>query len=310
MRTAATMYYLVPPQAGKRFIVTGANSGTGKEATRRLAHAGADVVMAVRSLDKGEQARADILRENPTARLHLAHLDLADLSSVHSFADQVADGQPLHALINNAGVMIPPKRMTIIDGFELQFGANYLGPFALTNLLLPALLRTPGARVATMSSGAANFGHIDFDDLQWTNRRYTPSGAYCQSKLADLLLSLHLATLAETHGWDLLSVGAHPGCTRTNLQTAGRNLTRDPSRQLRPSTFTPFPSQAPESGAEPLLHAATSPDAQQGAYYGPSRYLGSTGPTRKARIPRSARTPGQAERLWSVAETLTNTRAD
>jgi NAD(P)-dependent dehydrogenase (short-subunit alcohol dehydrogenase family) len=298
------MYYTVPQQNGRRFIVTGANSGTGREAARRLALAGAEVVLAVRSLEKGEEAKAAILREAPDATLEVRHLDLADLASVREFAaGVVADGRPLDVLVNNAGVMIPPKRFETADGFELQFGTNFIGPYVLTNLLLPVLVRTPGSRVATMSSMVANFGTIDFEDLSWVTRRYSASRAYAQSKLADLMLGRHLAVVAKEKGWDLLSTIAHPGYTRTNLQTAGRNLARAASDQLPPVRRTFLPSQDAEIGAEPLLFAATSPDAQQGSYYGPSRF-GVVGPTHQAKIPRSGRSLEVAARLWDVAQKL------
>ncbi len=298
------MYYTVPAQNGRRFIVTGANSGTGREAARRLALAGAEVVLAVRSLEKGEEARAAIAAEAPDATLDVRRLDLADIASVREFAAGiVADARPVHALVNNAGVMMPPKRFETADGFELQFGTNFVGPYVLTRLLLPVLLRTPGARVATMSSMVANFGRIALDDLSWTTRRYNPVLAYAQSKLADLLMGRHLAEVAKEKGWDLLSTIAHPGYTRTNLQTAGRNLARSADDQLQPARRTFMPSQEPEIGAEPLLYAATSPDAEQGAYYGPSRW-GVVGPTHQAKIPRSARSLELAAQLWDATEQL------
>ena len=228
--------YAVPDQAGKLVVVTGANSGTGREATRRLAGAGAHVVMAVRTVAKGEQAREEILADHPGARLEVRRIDLADLASVGEFADGlIADGTPVDVLINNAGVMAPPTRMTTADGFELQFGSNFLGPFALTMRLLPLVLAAPAPRVVTMSSGVASYGRIRFDDLQW-KRGYRPNLAYAQSKLADLMLTLHLADLAARHGWNLMSNAAHPGFTRTNLQTAGASLGRDAPKR------TPFNS--------------------------------------------------------------------
>lgn len=300
--------YHVPSQAGRRFVVTGSNSGTGKEAARRLALAGARVVMAVRSLEKGEAARADVLRDAPGADVEVRHLDLADLSSVRRFADGVlADGGPLDVLVNNAGVMAPRARLETKDGFELQLGSNFLGPFALTNLLLPLLLRSSAPRVATMSSGTANWGRIRFDDLQW-RRSYSPGRAYAQSKLADMLMARHLAAVADERGWPLLSTFAHPGYTLTNLQTAGANLTRTQGDQLPPRRRTILPSQGVEAGAEPLLVAATSPDARQGTYYGPGGRLGLVGPTKVTRLPRTARSAALATRLWAVAEELTGTR--
>src|ERR1700734_999411 len=170
--------YVVPDQAGKLVVVTGANSGTGKEAARRLAEAGADVVMAVRAEAKGEQAREEILARHPGARLQGRRVDLADLASVREFADaMLADGLPVDALLNNAGVMAPPARMTTADGFELQFGSNFLGPFALTLRLLPLVLAAAAPRVVTMSSGVASYGRIRFDDPQW-KRRYSPNLSY------------------------------------------------------------------------------------------------------------------------------------
>ena len=214
--------YAVPDQAGKLIVVTGANSGTGKEATRRLAAAGARVVMAVRAVAKGEQARDEILARQPGAQLEVRRIDLADLGTVKEFADGlIADGTPVDVLINNAGVMAPPTRMATADGFELQFGSNFLGPFALTMRLLPLVLAARAPRVVTMSSGVASYGRIRLDDLEWERRRYSPNLSYAQSKLADLMMTLHLADLAAQNGWNLMSNGAHPGFTRTNLQTAG-----------------------------------------------------------------------------------------
>jgi NAD(P)-dependent dehydrogenase (short-subunit alcohol dehydrogenase family) len=295
--------YTVPNQTGRTFIVTGANSGTGRETTRRLAGAGAKIIMAVRTLSKGEEARSKILAEIPGAALEIRRIDLADLASVRDFAKGIIDdGTAVDVLVNNAGVMIPPKRLTTADGFELQFGSNFLGPFALTMLLLPRILESSAPRVATMSSGTANFGRVQFDDLNW-ERVYRPNRAYAQSKLADMLFAERLAELARQRGWPLRSTIAHPGYTRTNLQTAGRNLDR-PGDELPPIRRTLLPSQDVEQGAEPLLFAAADPAAEQGAYYGPSR-MGLVGPTKKVGLPRSARRAGVSDRLWGVAEGLT-----
>jgi NAD(P)-dependent dehydrogenase (short-subunit alcohol dehydrogenase family) len=298
--------YQVSDQSGRRFVVTGANSGTGKEAARRLASAGAHVVMAVRSEEKGHSAAADIRRDVPGASLEIRRIDLADMASVRSFAAGLLDdGMPIDVLINNAGVMAVPQRMTTVDGFELQFGSNFLGPFALTNLLLPLLLAAEKPRVATMSSGTANFGRIHFRDLQFANR-YRPATAYAQSKLADMLMGMHLARVADDRGWNLLSTIAHPGYTRTNLQTTGPNLGRAKPRKAFHGDFTLLPSQDVVQGTEPLLFAATDPAAEQGAYYGPSR-IGLVGPTKKVALPRTSRGIGLASSLWSVAEDLTGT---
>ncbi|GAA1942702.1 SDR family oxidoreductase [Microbacterium deminutum] len=297
--------YSVPDQSGRRFVVTGANSGTGLEAATRLAGAGASVLMAVRDIGKGEQARRDILSVHPDADLEVRRLDLADLASVRAFAESVDADGALDVLVNNAGVMVPPNRMTTVDGFELQLGTNFLGPFALTVRLLPVLLRGSAPRVVTMSSMVANYGRIHFDDLQ-SVRSYRPSRAYSQSKLADLLMGVRLATVAVERDWPLLSTIAHPGFTRTNLQTSGRNLAREtPLPPIRRSTL---PSQEPEQGAEPLLFAASDPDADQGAYYGPSQWGGLVGPAVRVDLPRSARGVDLPASVWAIGESLTGER--
>jgi NAD(P)-dependent dehydrogenase (short-subunit alcohol dehydrogenase family) len=301
------MMYSVPDQTGILAVVTGSNSGTGKEAAARLAAAGAHVVMAVRTPAKGEAARREIRATIPAADLEVRHLDLADLSSVQAFADGlIADGRPIDLLVNNAGVMAPPTRMVTADGFELQFGSNYLGPFALTMRLLPQILAAPHPRVVTMSSGTANFGRIAFDDLQWT-MKYRANRAYAQSKLADLMLARHLAAVASERGWDLRSVGAHPGYTHTNLQTAGASLGRDKPKRSLLTGLPILPSQQVEQGTEPLLYAATSPDAVNGGYYGPGGFMELTGPTKPAKLNRRMRDDGTAARLWAAAERLTGT---
>ena len=297
--------YTVPDQAGRRVVVTGANSGTGKEAARRLAGAGAHVIMAVRTVAKGEQARSEILARDPGAQLEVRRIDLADLASVREFSDGLlAEGTPVDVLINNAGVMAPPERMTTADGFELQFGSNFLGPFALTVRLLPLVLSATAPRVVTMSSGVANFGRIHAGDLQW-ERRYSANFAYAQSKLADLMMTLHLAAVAVERDWDLMSVAAHPGFTRTNLQTAGAALGRDKPKRTVFNSLHVLPSQEVGPGTEPLLYAATSPSAVPGGYYGPGGSFGLVGPTTAVRPPRRARDSAAAARLWAVAEQLT-----
>ena len=187
----------------------------------------AEVILAVRTPAKGERARAEILAAHPAATVRVSRLDLADLASVRDFADTL--GRPVDLLLNNAGVMTPPRRFETADGFELQMGTNYLGPFALTLRLLPLLLAAPAPRVATMSSGMASAGRINFDDLQF-HHRYQPRAAYAQSKLADMMLMLELSEIAARHGWPLLSAGAHPGATRTNLGSSGPHMGGRPSR--------------------------------------------------------------------------------
>ncbi|MGW3984154.1 SDR family oxidoreductase [Streptomyces mirabilis] len=295
--------YQVPDQQGKLAVVTGANSGTGKEAAKRLAGAGADVILAVRTPAKGEQAKAEILAAHPAARVQVRRLDLADLSAVQDFTDSlIAEGRPLDLLLNNAGVMNVPQRTETADGFELQLGSNFLGPFALTNRLLPLLLAAPAPRVATMSSGTANRARIDFDDLQST-LSYSPTRAYAQSKLADMLMMVHLAELATQRGWSLLSAGAHPGYTRTNLMTSGPTLNGGRPGLMESILYKIVPSQGPEQGAEPLLFAATSPTATAGGYYGPR--WGMVGPAKPVGLPRPGQDKSAAARLWTEAERLT-----
>ncbi|MDM7830041.1 SDR family oxidoreductase [Cellulomonas edaphi] len=296
--------YVVPDQSGRTAVVTGANSGTGLEAARRLAAAGAHVILAVRDAGKGDRAAAGLRARHPGS-VEVRVLDLADLASVEKFVVGLADLPHVDLLLNNAGVMAPPERFETVDGFELQLGTNFLGPFALTNRLLPQLLAAPAPRVVTMSSVAAHWGRIRTHDLHWTTH-YGPQRAYGQSKLADLYLARHLAAVADQRGWELLSAAAHPGFTRTNLQTAGASLGgRTPRRSLLDLPLVPV--QDPPQGAEPMLFAATSPDAQRGAYYGPSGALSLVGPTGPAWLSRRMRDARAAAWLWDAAERMTGT---
>ncbi|ACR31196.1 SDR family oxidoreductase [Burkholderia glumae] len=295
--------YEVLDQRGRRVVITGANSGTGREAARRLAAAGADLVMAVRSESKGDAARRDLQEQFPGASIEVRMMDLSSLASVREFATQLLEeGRPLDLLVNNAGVMMPPRRVLSSDGFELQFATNFLGHFALTNLLLPLLLEAKSPRVTTMTSSAAIGAKINFDDLQG-ERSYKPMAAYAQSKLACLLLANRLAEIAHERRWPLLSTSAHPGHARTNLQTSGPNLGTDSTRKRL--LFKLVPSMSVEWATDSLLQAALEPTATQGAFYGPRFLL--IGNSHIIEQPHSAKR-ADSIRLWHVAETLTQTR--
>ena len=288
-------------------IVTGANSGIGRETARTLATSGHTVVLAVRSPERGRAAasgmRGDVL---------VAPLDLSSLASVSAFAQRLRqDGRPVDLLINNAGVMAVPTRHTTADGFELQFGTNYLGHFALTARLLPLLAAAPAPRVVSLSSGTHFFGRIDLDDLQ-SERSYSAGRAYAQSKLAMLMFAGELQRRSDAAGWGLLSTAAHPGAARTNLQTAGPTLGtgRDrPGLFARLSLHLPGMWQDAAGGALPTLYAALDPAAEPGGYYGPRR-LGLTGPAGPARKSRRARDAATARRLWDASVALTGVTWD
>jgi NAD(P)-dependent dehydrogenase (short-subunit alcohol dehydrogenase family) len=300
--------YEVPDQSGRTAVVTGANSGTGKEAAARLAGAGARVVLAVRTPEKGDAAAAEIRARVPGAEVEVRRLDLADLASVREFAEGF-DG-PLDLLLNNAGVMAVPEQHLTSDGFELQTASNVLGPFALTIRLLPRLLATPGARVVTMSSTGAWMGRVDPARLA-VPRRYSPWLVYGTTKLADLLLANHLARVAAARGWDLRSLAAHPGVTRTNLAVAGASVgSTGPRRSFPLLAERVLPMQEVDMGAEPMLVAATDPQAANGSYWGPTGWgpaglLQMAGRSGRVRAPGAAGDVDLAARFWAAAEELT-----
>ena len=299
----------MPDQTGRLAVITGANSGIGFEMAKELAGAGADVIMATRSAGKGEAAVADIRAAIPSAKVTREALDLASLASVAEFAaGRKRDGRPIDLLIDNAGIMAIPTRRVTEDGFEMQFGTNHLGHFALAGQLIDLVLAAPEPRVVTLSSTAAyRPARMHFDDLQ-LERGYQPWRAYGQSKLSNLLFSLELQRRANRNGWNLRSVAAHPGYSATNLQTTGPREGKGPSRAMglaetamKALGFV----QTAAVGALPALYAATSPDARPGGYYGPGQRFGMVGPPGPARIPRRALDERDAERLWKVSEELT-----
>jgi NAD(P)-dependent dehydrogenase (short-subunit alcohol dehydrogenase family) len=297
----------IPDQHGTRVIVTGANSGLGLETARRLAAAGAHVVMAARTAEKNREA-ADAIRQTvPDASLQLESLDLASLASVQAFAERMlAENVPVDILINNAGVMAVPTKHTTEDGFELQFGTNHLGHFALTARLLPALIAADAPRVVTLSSVMHWIGRIRFGDLN-ADKKYNAWLAYGQSKLANLLFAHELQRRSDGAGWGLLSAAAHPGSSRTNLQIAGPQLGRDKPASGLVGRFMESPrlSQTAERGAEPEIFAATWASVSGGDYVGPTGAFGLTGPPGRAKQSRRALDLSVASRLWTVSEDLT-----
>lgn len=301
----------VPDLPGKLAVVTGANSGLGLGLATRLSAAGADVIMAIRNRAKGEAAIAQIRAEVPHAKLTIKKLDLSSLASVAALADELtAEGRPIDILINNAGVMTPPERDTTADGFELQFGSNHLGHFALTGRVLPLLRAAQAPRVVSLSSIAARTGRIHFDDLQF-EKNYRPMTAYGQSKLANLMFAREFARRSAEAGWGVSSNAAHPGLTKTNLQTSGPSHGRaKPSVMERFYKFSwrfiPFIWQNVDDGILPALYAASAPEAQSGAFYGPRGFMElAGGGVVEANIPAHAKNEADSRRLWEVSEQLT-----
>src|SRR4051812_26878606 len=273
----------MPGQSGRSFVVTGANSGIGLAAARELAAHGARVVLAVRDTAKGEEAARGIEGET-----EVRALDLSDLASVRSFADGLTGG--LDVLINNAGVMAPPRRETA-DGFELQIGTNHLGHYALTGLLLPRI----GDRVVTVSSGAHRMGRINFDDLQ-SERGYSRWRAYGQSKLANLLFMYELQRRLDAAGSPLRSLAAHPGYASTNLQSHTESI-QDRIMWLTNKLL----AQSQEKGSWPTLFAATE-DLPGGTYAGPDGFMEQRGNPEVVSSSGAARDEEAARRLWEVSE--------
>lgn len=289
----------IPALDGKTAIVTGAG-GLGFEDALALARAGASVIIAGRSLDKGEAAVNAILSQVSDADVSFEMLDLADLASVRAFAERMQKKlAQLDILINNAGVMTPPVRKTTKDGFELQFGTNYLGHFALTAHLLPLLKKAKG-RVVSLSSVAARNGAINFEDLQ-AEEGYRPMPVYAQSKLACLMFAFELQKRSDVNGWGVTGVAAHPGLSRTELLTteASRLSLTALARKYAWFMFQPVPQ-----GALSTLYAAVSPDARPGGYYGPDGVREVRGYPRPAFVPKRAQDGQACQRLWDVSEKL------
>jgi NAD(P)-dependent dehydrogenase (short-subunit alcohol dehydrogenase family) len=286
-------------------VVTGANSGLGFVTARELARAGARVVLACRNLAKGEAARREIEAAAPGAPLELEELDLSSLGSVRAFGERFRSGNDgLDLLINNAGVMATPRRRTA-DGFELQFGTNHLGHFALTGLLIGSLEGREDGRVVTLSSTAHRTGRISFDNLGG-ERHYFRWRAYGQSKLANLLFALELERRLRAAGSTVKSLAAHPGYAATNLQSTGPPLVD----RLFMKVSDRLIAQSDEMGALPTLFAATEPGLAGGTYVGPDGLAEQRGHPRLVAPNRAARDKKVARRLWEVSEEMTGVRFD
>lgn len=280
-------------QSGKRVLITGANSGIGFEAAKVLAGKGAEVVLACRNLDKGEAAVQALKGACPDASVALFQLDLASLDSVKIFSDAFKEAySSLDVLINNAGVMAPPFAKTK-DGFEMQFGTNHLGHFALTGQLLPLLEASDQGRVVVVSSLAHRVGKIDFDNLN-SEKRYMRWPAYGQSKLANLMFAKELQRRLDKAGSKVLAAAVHPGYSATNLQ-----------RYTPGGVIMNKIAQSQLDGALPTLYAATDAAIQGGEYIGPDGWLEVKGRPKPAYVAAKANNEKVASRLWDVSEALT-----
>jgi len=300
----------MPDQSGRTVVITGANSGLGFEAASAFARKGAHVVMACRDLDRGRAARDEIRASVTDPSLSVLELDLASLASIRSFVDAVEGAHDaLHALCNNAGLMAIPRRETE-DGFEMQFGVNHLGHFALTGLLLDRLRATEGeTRVVTQSSGLHQNGAVDFDDLHG-ERAYDRWDAYAQSKLANLLFAYELDRRLRATDASVTSVGCHPGYADTGLQRRGPEMMGSRLRLWGMKLANAVVAQSAQQGALPLLYAATHPEIAGGEYIGPGGLMNMRGaPVPQDSSERSA-DEDRAARLWDVSEDLTGVTVD
>ncbi|MEU8712315.1 SDR family oxidoreductase [Streptomyces sp. NPDC048663] len=301
----------LPDLSGRRAVVTGASDGIGRGIATRLASAGAEVVLPVRNAAKGEATVAAIRSHAPGARVSLRALDLSSLDSVAALGRSLlAEEQPIHLMINNAGVMTPPHRQTTADGFELQFGANHLGHFALVGHLLP-LLRAGRARVTSQISVAANQKAINWDDLNWEST-YDGMSAYSQSKIALGLFGLELDRRSRAEGWGITSNLSHPGVAPTSLLAARPEIGRAKDtlgvRLIRLLSARGIVVGTVESAKLPALYAAASPDAHGGGFYGPSGLGHLGGLPAEQKLYGRLTGSGQAQRVWEISEELTGVR--
>jgi NAD(P)-dependent dehydrogenase (short-subunit alcohol dehydrogenase family) len=300
-------YKDIPDLSGKVAIVTGGNSGIGYESVAGLAAKNAHVILAARTVEKGERAAQSIRAKHPQAQMTVMILDLAALASVRAFAQNfLAQHSQLDMLINNAGVMAIPFERTA-DGFERQFGTNHLGHFALTGLLLPALLATPGSRVVSVSSGAHVGGTIDFNDLN-RESNYTRFGAYSQSKLANLLFAYELQRQLAKAGAGTISVACHPGYTNTNLQHVAAQSMDSSLVTWLTKLANNFMGQSSAMGALPTLYAAVAGDVNGCDYVGPMGFGGFRGYPGKLKSNKKSYSEDLGHRLWQASEELTGVK--
>ncbi len=288
----------VPMQQGKLAIVTGSSSGIGFETARILASKNAKVIIAVRNIEKGNKALEKIRSEFPEANIEVRIVDLAELKSIHTFAESFKkDYDGIDLLINNAGVMIPPYTKTK-DGFELQFGTNHLGHFALTGLLLDLIKNRNNSRIVNVSSKAHNMGNLNFDDLNWEKRRYKPWQAYGDSKIANLYFTYELQRRLDEGGFDVIVAAAHPGLTSSELERHSNIV----------GVINKLFAQSPLMGALPTLYAATANGVKKGDYFGPSDWSEWRGYPKLVQSKELAHDKEIAKRLWDVSERLTGVK--
>lgn len=284
----------IPDQTGRVAIVTGSSSGIGKETARVLAQKNATVIIAVRNIEKGHKVAKEISSSLPEANLQVRHLDLANLESVKIFSESILkDYEQLDLLINNAGVMMPPYAKTS-DGYELQFGTNHLGHFALTNQLLPLLVSTPSSRIVNVSSIAHKQGHLDFNDLNWEQRNYKPMQSYADSKIANIYFTYELRRKLSHIKNAPLVTAAHPGWTATELQRHAGIF----------EFLNSFFAQDVSMGALPTLRAAIDKNAQSGDYYGPKGFMEIRGYPIKVSTIKRSQDLEISEKLWRISEEL------
>jgi len=288
----------IPDLSGKVTVVTGANSGLGFESSKEFARKGANVVMACRSMEKGQDAKNKIIEEIPDASAEVMHLDLASLKSVHQFADEFKGKYDrLDILLNNAGIMFTPYGKTE-DGFEIQFGTNHLGHFALTGLLLGLVTKAPKSRVVNVSSIAHSMVVMDFSDLNWEKSRYNTIGAYGRSKLANLLFTYELQRRFESVGINSIAVAAHPGASKTNLA-------RHTNRILYTILLIVAARARAARGALPQIRASVDPEVKGGEYYGPDGFREMRGSPVLVQSNAASHNETDAKKLWEISEELT-----